>query len=94
MKIMVGVKHVPDTETKIKVSGDGRSIEESGVKWIISPYDEFAIEQALLIREAGEGEVVVVSAGRDAAQATLRQALAMGADRAVLIKDDRYDRAS
>jgi electron transfer flavoprotein beta subunit len=63
------------------------------VKWVLSPYDEFAVEQALLLREAHGGEVVAVSAGRAAAQSTLRQALAMGADRALLVEDARYERA-
>jgi len=94
MKMLVCIKHVPDTETKIRVGGDGRSIDEAQVnKWIISPYDEYALEQALLFRERDGGEVVLLSAGREAAQATLRQGLAMGADRAILIKDDRFDSA-
>ena len=94
MKILVGIKHVPDTETKIKVAADGKSIEEAGIKWIISPYDDYAIEQALLIRDAaGSGEVILVCAGRDAAQATLRQGLAMGADRAILIADAHLESA-
>jgi electron transfer flavoprotein beta subunit len=94
MKILVGVKHVPDTETKIKIGADGRSIDETGVKWVVSPFDEFALEEAFKIREArGGGEVVAVCAGRGAAQATLRQALAMGADRGLLLQDDRFDGA-
>jgi electron transfer flavoprotein beta subunit len=94
VKIVVGVKHVPDTETKIRIAADGRSIDEGGVKWIVSPYDEFALEEALRIREsAAGGEVIAVSAGREAASASLRQALAMGADRAVLVADSRLDRA-
>ncbi len=93
MKILVGIKHVPDTETKIRIGPDARSIDETGVKWIISPYDEFALEQALQTRDGGSGgEVVVICAGRSAAQPTLRQALAMGADRAVLIEDGRFER--
>jgi electron transfer flavoprotein beta subunit len=92
MKILVGIKHVPDTETKIKLTGDNR-LDEAGVKWVVSPYDEFAVEQALLFREASEGEVIVASAGRDAAKTSLRQALAMGADRAVLVEDERFDQA-
>jgi electron transfer flavoprotein beta subunit len=92
MKTVVCIKHVPDTETKIRVGADGRSIDESQVnKWIISPYDEYALEQALKFREAGGGEVVLVCAGREAAQATLRQGLAMGADRAVLVQDERLE---
>ena len=66
MKILIGIKHVPDTETKIKVASDGVSLDESGVEWIISPYDEFAIEEGLKIKEAaGDGEVVLVCAGPD-----------------------------
>jgi electron transfer flavoprotein beta subunit len=92
MRILVCVKHVPDTETKVKVAADGKSLDESGVKMILSPYDEFALEEALLLRDAGGGEVVVACAGRKAAESSLRQALAMGADRAVLIQDDAFDR--
>jgi len=95
MKILVPIKHVPDTESKVKVSADGRSLDETAVnKWIISPYDEYALEAALQLRDAGgEGEVVLVCAGRQAAQPTLRQALAMGADRAVHVQDDRIEAA-
>src|SRR5262245_42509943 len=93
MKLLVGVKHVPDTETKIKLAADGRGLDESGVKWIISPYDEYALEQALRIREARGGEVVLVSLGREAAQASLGQGLARGADRALLVRDERLERA-
>jgi electron transfer flavoprotein beta subunit len=94
MRILVGIKHTPDTEAKIKPAADGRSIDESGVKWDISPYDEYALEQALLFREAGAAEeVVLVCAGREASQASLRKGLAMGADRAVLVHDDRFERA-
>jgi electron transfer flavoprotein beta subunit len=92
VKILVAIKHVPDTETKIRVASGGR-IDESGVKWIVSPYDEFALEEALRVREARGGEVVVACAGREAAQASLRQALAVGADRAVLVADERFERA-
>ena len=93
MKILVCVKHVPDTEAKVKIGADGRSFDDSGVKMIPSPYDEFALEEALLLRDAKGGEVVVACAGKKAAEASLRQALAMGADRAVLIQDDALDRA-
>jgi electron transfer flavoprotein beta subunit len=94
MKILVGIKHAPDTEAKIKVASDGVSLDEAGVKMVMSAFDEFALEEALKIREAkGEGEVVLVCAGKEAAQSSLRQGLAMGADRAILIKDDRFDRA-
>jgi electron transfer flavoprotein beta subunit len=89
LNIVVCVKRTPDTETKIRVGADGTSIDSSGVKFIISPYDEFAIEAALQLKEArGEGEVVLLSMGGDDTQETLRQGLAMGADRAVLLKGE------
>ncbi|MCP3979957.1 MAG: electron transfer flavoprotein subunit beta/FixA family protein [bacterium] len=92
MKIIVGIKHVPDTEAKVKVASDGSSLDEAAVnKWVISPYDEYALEQALQLRDAaGEGEVVAVCAGPASAQATLRQGLAMGADRGVHVSDDGF----
>ncbi|GAV24345.1 electron transfer flavoprotein subunit beta, partial [Carboxydothermus islandicus] len=87
MKLVVLLKQTFDTEAKI-VLKDGK-IDDSGVTLIINPYDEFAVEEALRIKEKlGQGEVVVVSAGSDRAQEALRQALAMGADRAVLVKTD------
>jgi len=94
VKILVGIKHVPDTEAKVKVASDGVSLDDSGVKMIVSSYEDFALEEAFKIRDAADGgEVVAVCAGPEAAQSSLRQALAMGADRAVLVKDSRYDRA-
>ncbi|MFN8652261.1 MAG: electron transfer flavoprotein subunit beta/FixA family protein [Gemmatimonadales bacterium] len=87
MKIAVCLKRVPDTTSKIVVGADGKSIDENGVKFVPNPYDEYAIEEALKLKEAaGAGEVVVLSLGTDAAQETLRTALAMGADRAVLLQ--------
>ena len=89
MNILVCVKRVPDTETRVRVGSDGTSIDPSGVKFVLSPYDEFAVEGALRLKEArGEGEVVAVSLGDDASQETLRSALAMGADRAVLLQGE------
>jgi electron transfer flavoprotein beta subunit len=86
LNIIVCVKRVPDTETRIRVGADGRSIDPSGVKYVMSPYDEFAVEGALRTREArGEGEVKVVTLGDQASQETLRGALAMGADGALLL---------
>jgi len=87
VKIAVCIKRVPDTETRVKIAGDGVSIDEAGVKFILNPYDEFAVEEALQRREkAGAGEVVIVTLGADAAQETIRTALAMGADRGVLLQ--------
>lgn len=88
MKIAVCVKRVPDTESRIKIAGDGKSIDEAGVKFVLNPYDEFAVEAALQLKEQHGGEVVVVALGTDASQETVRTALAMGADRGVLLKSN------
>jgi len=94
VKIVVCVEQVPDTETRVKVAASGNAISEPDVQtWIVSPYDEFAIEEALRIKEAKGGEVVVVSAGPERAQQALRTALAMGADAAVHVKDAALDAA-
>jgi electron transfer flavoprotein beta subunit len=88
MKIVVCVKQVPDTETRVKIAPSGAAISEADVaNWIISPYDEFAVEEALRLKEKKGGEVVLVTAGPDRAQAALRTGLAMGADSAVHVKD-------
>jgi electron transfer flavoprotein beta subunit len=89
VKIAVCVKRVPDTEARIRIGGDGASIDPAGVKFVLNPYDEFAVEAALKHREAaGSGEVTVISAGAAESAETLRTALAMGADQAVLLKTD------
>ena len=90
MKIAVCIKRVPDSETRVKIAADGLSLDEAGVKFILNPYDEFAVEEALRRKEqAGSGEVMVLSLGPAAAQETIRTALAMGADRGVLLQTDR-----
>ena len=86
MKIAVCIKRVPDTETRIKIGADGKSIEESGVKFVLNPFDEYAVEEALKLREQADGEVVAICLGNDASQETIRTALAMGADRGVLLR--------
>jgi electron transfer flavoprotein beta subunit len=89
LKIVVCIKRTPDTETKVRLGDDGASIDPSGVKFIISPYDEFAVEAALQLKEgSGSGEVALLSMGGDDTQETLRQGLAMGADEAILLKGD------
>jgi electron transfer flavoprotein beta subunit len=89
LDIVVCIKRVPDTETRIRVGSDGISIDPSGVKFVMSPYDEFALEGALQAREAGAAEAVtLLTAGESAAVETLRQGLAMGADRAVLLEGE------
>ncbi len=94
MNILVFVKRVPDTESKIKIGPDGTSIVEEGLNFIISPYDEYAMEEALRLREAKGGKVTAVTVGGEAALVILRKCLAMGADEAVLVKDplpETYD---
>ena len=83
MNIAVCVKQVPDTETKIKIDASGAWIDETGVNFVVSPFDEFAVEEALKLREAKGGEVVVVTAGPERASTALRSCLALGADRAI-----------
>jgi electron transfer flavoprotein beta subunit len=90
VKIAVCIKRVPDTESRIKPSSDGKSLDEAGVKFILNPYDEFAVEEALQRKEkAGSGEVVVYALGPAVTQETIRTALAMGADRGVLLQTDK-----
>jgi len=94
MKIFVMVKQVPDTATQVKVTADATGIDTAGITWIVSPYDEFAVEEALRIKEKrGQGEVVAVSLGPDRAKEALRSCLAMGADRAVHLQDKAWDAA-
>ncbi len=93
MNSFVAVAYVPDTETRIKIAPDGKSIDETDVKWIVSPYDEYALEEALRIKEAkGAGTVRVTAVGPERAKTGLRECLARGADDAVWIDsaDSRY----
>src|SRR3954468_4090282 len=86
MNIFVCIKQVPDTETKIKLTADSSGIDTTGVKWIMSPYDELAVEEALRLKEKNAGSTVtVLSAGPSRVVETLRTALAMGADSAIHI---------
>ena len=94
MKILVAIKQVPDTATQVKVAADAKSIETAGITWIVSPYDEFALEEALRIKEKrGQGEVVVVTLGPERAKEALRSCLAMGADRAIHVNDPAFNAA-
>ena len=84
MKIFVCIKRVPDTESRIRIAADGQSIEASGIKFVISPYDEYALETALRMKDAnGGGEVVTITVGDAQSAEQLRTSLAMGADRAI-----------
>lgn len=93
MNIVVCISRVPDTATKINIGSDGKSIDTKGVKFVLNPYDDFAIEEALLLKKKFGGSVTVVNVGTDEGKETLRNGLAMGADKAVLIKGDNrpYD---
>ena len=86
MNHVVCIAYVPDTETKIKIGADGKSIDESDVKWIVSPYDEFALEEAVKAKEAKGGTVTAVTFGPARADQGLRDALARGADEAVRVE--------
>ena len=87
MNIYVCIKQVPDTETKIKLNADSSWIDTAGVKWIMSPYDEFAVEEALRLRDKNPGSTVtVLSAGPARVVETIRTALAMGADNGIHIE--------
>ena len=90
MKILVTVKRVPDPETVIKIAPDGAGIVTDNVKWVVNPFDEIAIEEALRTKEkAGGADVVLVSIGQKTAQEQLRTGLAMGADRAILVVSEQ-----
>jgi electron transfer flavoprotein beta subunit len=91
MKILVALKQVPDTETKVKVAADGKSLDPADVKWITSTYDEYALEEALRLKESKAAEVTVVSLGGDSVKEVLRNALALGADAAVLLRSGATD---
>ncbi|MCX6568418.1 MAG: electron transfer flavoprotein subunit beta/FixA family protein [Candidatus Aminicenantes bacterium] len=88
MNILVFVKRVPDTESRIRIQHETKSIVEDGLNFVVSPYDEYAVEEALKLREAKGGTVRVVSVGKDETATVLRKCLAMGADEAFLVKDD------
>src|SRR3970040_1849692 len=91
MKIVVCVKQVPDTETRVRISPEGDGIVETDVNWIVSPYDEFAIEEALKLKEAKGGEVVLITVGSDRAQAALPNGLPMGPASAIHMKDPLFE---
>lgn len=87
MNIIVCLKQVPDTETQIKIASDGQSIDEGDIKWVMNPYDEFGVEEALQIKEKMGGEVTVIGLGPKRVTEAIRTALAMGADKGILVSD-------
>ena len=87
MKILVAVKRVVDFNVKVRVKADGSGVETANVKMSMNPFDEIAVEEAIRLKEAGIAtEIVAVSCGTQACQETLRTALALGADRAILVE--------
>jgi electron transfer flavoprotein beta subunit len=93
VNIVACVKQVPDTETLIKVKPDGSGIDETGIKWVMNPYDEFGVEEALKLKEKFGGDVTIVSVGPARALETIRTALAMGADKGIHINDSAFEGA-
>src|SRR4051812_11743760 len=91
MKVLVAVKRVVDFNVKIRVKADGSGVELANVKMSMNPFDEIGVEEAIRLKEAGKAtEIVAVSIGTAQAQETIRTALAMGADRGILVKNDDY----
>ena len=88
MKIAVCVSQVPDTTTKVKVGSDGKTIDPAGVTYIINPYDEFAVEAALQLKEKNGGETIVISVGKDSNKEAIKKAYAMGIEKGILVKSD------
>jgi electron transfer flavoprotein beta subunit len=93
MKIVVCVKFVPDTAIKVKISPNGKEVELADASFVVNPYDEFAVEEALKIKEKQGGEVIVIGAGSEQATTGLRTCLAMGADSAILVQDPSLEKA-
>jgi len=91
VEIIVLLKQVPATESFIGIADDGVSIKTEDIKWVINPYDEFAVEEALRIRSEHGGTVTIISAGPERSVEAIRTALAMGADRGMLIKNPLSD---
>jgi len=88
MNIYVFVKRVPDTESKIRINHETNAVVEEGLTFVLNPYDEYAVEEALRLRESKGGQVTVFSVGGGETLVILKKCLAMGADEAVLIKDE------
>jgi len=91
VNIIVCLKQVPDTETQIKVGSDGQSIVTDDIKWVMNPYDEYGVEEALRIKEKFGGEVTIVGLGPKRVTESIRTALAMGADKGMLISDEALE---
>jgi electron transfer flavoprotein beta subunit len=88
---VVCISHVPDTESRIKIAAGAKKVDETGLKFIVSPYDEFALEEAIRLKEKSGGDVTVITFGPDRAQQALREALARGATKALHVKGESGD---
>ena len=91
MDIIVCIKQVPDTETQIKIDSAGTDVVKDDIKWIMNPYDEFGVEEGLRLKEKHGGSVTVVSVGPKRATEAIRTALAMGADKGILLNDEAFE---
>jgi electron transfer flavoprotein beta subunit len=87
MKIIAVIKRVPDTETQVKLGPDGKNIDPSGVVYVMNPYDEYAVEESIKLKEQFGGEITVLCVGPEEATKEIRTAIAMGCDTGVLLKD-------
>jgi electron transfer flavoprotein beta subunit len=88
MKIIVCVKEVPDTAIALKIKGDSPEIETENIPWVINPYDEYAMEEALRLKEKFGGDIIVITVGQKRAENILRNCIAFGADRAIRVNDN------
>lgn len=88
MNTIVCIKRVPDSATRVRIGANGNALDPAGVKFVLNPYDECALEEAIQLKEAGEGTVTAITLGPPEAAETLRTVLAMGADEAVLLKSE------
>ena len=91
MNSVVCIAQVPDTESRIKIAADARKIDEAGLKFIVSPYDEYALEEAIRLKEKSGGDVTVIAFGPDRAQQALRESLARGATKGLHVKGETSD---
>lgn len=89
MKIVVCINHLPDTASKILLNPDNQSIDDSNITYVLNPYDEYAVEEAVKLKEAHNGELIVLSVGDETHKESMKKALAMGCDKGVLIKGDK-----
>jgi electron transfer flavoprotein beta subunit len=91
MNIIVCLKQVPDTETQIKIASDGKNIISDDITWVMNPYDEIGVEEALQLKEEFGGQVTVVGLGPKRVTESIRMAMAMGADKGILINDEALE---